>query len=74
VALEAAQNQKTVNQIAGSRHFHQTHDLDYGEVAILCRASRAFQYYENALDAAGIPYLTVAGKLKTAVSLIYCSP
>ena len=43
-------------------HLHQTHGLDYGEVAILCRASSAFQYYENALDAAGIPYLTVAGK------------
>lgn len=41
---------------------HQIHGLDYGEVAILCRASSAFQYYENALDAAGIPYLTVAGK------------
>ncbi len=40
----------------------QVHDLDYGDVAILCRASSAFQYYENALDAAGIPYLTVAGQ------------
>lgn len=43
-------------------HLHQVNGLDYGEVAILCRASSAFQYYENALDAAGIPYLTVAGK------------
>jgi len=43
-------------------HLHQAHDLDYGGVAILCRASGAFQYYENALDDAGIPYLTVAGK------------
>ena len=43
-------------------HLHQIHGLDYGVVAILCRASSAFQYYENALDAAGIPYLTVAGR------------
>lgn len=41
---------------------HQKNGLDYGGVAILCRASSAFQYYENALDNAGIPYLTVAGK------------
>jgi ATP-dependent helicase/nuclease subunit A len=41
---------------------HQESGLDYGDMAILCRASSAFQYYENALDAAGIPYLTVAGK------------
>ncbi len=36
--------------------------LDFGEMAILCRASGSFQYYENAFDAIGIPYLTVAGK------------
>lgn len=36
--------------------------IDFGDVAILCRASNAFQYYENALDAAGIPYVTVSGK------------
>lgn len=41
---------------------HRESGLDYGEMAILCRASSAFQYYEDALDAAGIPYLTVAGK------------
>ena len=41
---------------------HADHDLDYGAMAILCRGSNSFQYYENALDAAGIPYLTVAGK------------
>lgn len=41
---------------------HLDNGLDYGDMAILCRASSAFQYYENALDDAGIPYLTVAGK------------
>ncbi len=43
-------------------HLHSENGLDYGDMAILCRASNAFQYYENALDKAGIPYLTVAGK------------
>jgi len=38
------------------------HGIDFGEMAILCRASSSFQYYENAFDTAGIPYLTVAGK------------
>ena len=38
------------------------HGLDFGEMVMLCRASSSFQYYENALDEAGIPYLTVAGK------------
>lgn len=41
---------------------HFDNGLDYGDMAILCRASNAFQYYENAFDDAGIPYLTVAGK------------
>ena len=36
--------------------------LDYGDVAILCRASSAFGYYEDALDEARLPYLTVAGR------------
>jgi ATP-dependent helicase/nuclease subunit A len=34
----------------------------YGDVAILCRASTSFGAYEDALDAAGLPYLTVAGR------------
>ncbi|MGD2178243.1 MAG: UvrD-helicase domain-containing protein, partial [Anaerolineae bacterium] len=36
--------------------------LDYGDVAILCRASSAFPAYENALEEAGIPFLTIAGR------------
>ncbi|MCA9972100.1 MAG: UvrD-helicase domain-containing protein, partial [Anaerolineales bacterium] len=36
--------------------------FDYDDMAILCRTSGAFRYYEDALDAAGVPYLTVAGK------------
>ncbi len=34
----------------------------WDEVAILCRASTSFPYYESALDSAGIPFSTVAGK------------
>jgi len=36
--------------------------LSYGDVAILCRASTSFAAYEDALDRAGIPYVTVAGR------------
>jgi ATP-dependent helicase/nuclease subunit A len=36
--------------------------LDYGDVAILCRASTSFAPYENALERAGIPFLTVSGR------------
>ena len=41
---------------------HREQSLDYGDMAVLCRASGSFQYYEDAFDGAGIPYLTVAGK------------
>ncbi len=36
--------------------------LDYGDIAILCRASTSFSTYENALEAADIPYLTISGR------------
>lgn len=36
--------------------------LTYGDIAILCRASTSFAAYENALNEAGLPYLTVAGR------------
>ncbi len=36
--------------------------LRYGDMAILCRASSSFSYYEDALDEAGVPYVTVAGR------------
>lgn len=38
------------------------HRLDYGDIAILCRASRSFAPYEDALERAGVPFLTVAGR------------
>ncbi|MCD6519675.1 MAG: hypothetical protein J7M05_07105, partial [Anaerolineae bacterium] len=36
--------------------------LQYGDIAILCRGTRSFAYYENAFDEMGIPYITVAGR------------
>jgi len=36
--------------------------IDYGDVVILCRASTSFGDYEDALDEAAIPYLTVSGR------------
>ena len=36
--------------------------LNYGDVAILCRASTSFGTYEDALERAGVPFLTVAGR------------
>jgi ATP-dependent helicase/nuclease subunit A len=36
--------------------------LGYGDFAILCRASTSFGAYEDALERAGLPFLTVAGR------------
>jgi ATP-dependent helicase/nuclease subunit A len=36
--------------------------LGYGDIVILCRSGGSFAAIEDALDAAGIPYLTVAGR------------
>jgi len=36
--------------------------LNYGHVAILCRASTSFSAYEDGLERAGVPFLTVAGR------------
>ena len=39
----------------------QQRPLTYSHIAVLCRASRSFRYYEDAFEAVGVPYLTVAG-------------
>ena len=39
-----------------------TRALGYGDFAILCRASTSFGAYEDALEQAGVPFLTVAGR------------
>jgi len=40
----------------------QPRALDYGDVAILCRASTSFGTYEDGLERADVPFLTVAGR------------
>lgn len=40
----------------------QVRPLGYGDVAILCRASSSFGPYEDALERAGVRFLTVAGR------------
>ena len=40
----------------------ESRPLDYGDIAILCRATRSFAAYEDALEQAGVPFLTVAGR------------
>jgi ATP-dependent helicase/nuclease subunit A len=40
----------------------RTRPLDWGDIAILCRASSAFGSYEDALERAGVPFVTVAGR------------
>ncbi len=35
---------------------------DPGDVAILCRAATSFAAYEDALEQAGVPYITLAGR------------
>ena len=37
-------------------------ELDWGDIAILCRSSGAFATYEDVLDEANIPYLTLSGR------------
>ncbi len=36
--------------------------IQYGDIAVLCRASGSFPEFESAFEKAGIPYLTIAGK------------
>jgi ATP-dependent helicase/nuclease subunit A len=42
-------------------HAHER-PLGYGDVAVLCRSSNSFGVYEDAFNAAGVPYVTVAGR------------
>ncbi len=44
------------------RRLHGEEGVDWGQVALLFRASTAFGVYEDALERAGIPFITVAGR------------
>lgn len=41
---------------------HEKEELDWGQMVLLFRASTAFGVYEDALERAGIPFVTVAGR------------
>ena len=36
--------------------------INYGDIAVLCRAASSFSAYETAFEKVGIPYLTIAGQ------------
>lgn len=55
--------ERSAQAVAGRlRQMIAAGEIAAGDVAILCRASTAFAAYENALEAAGLPFLTVAGR------------
>jgi ATP-dependent helicase/nuclease subunit A len=59
VRLRELVEEKQVQTGEGNRN---SSPISYSDVAILCRASTSFKAYEDALERAGIPYLTVAGR------------
>lgn len=44
------------------RQLHEIEGFDWGEMALLFRAASGYTAYESALEAAGIPYITIAGQ------------
>ncbi len=44
------------------RELNEQEGFAWGDMALLFRSSTAFPVYESALEAAGIPYITVAGR------------
>ncbi|MBN1666656.1 MAG: UvrD-helicase domain-containing protein, partial [Anaerolineales bacterium] len=44
------------------QHFQAHEGFEWGDMALLFRASTAFEVYENALAASGIPFVTIAGR------------
>lgn len=55
----AARLLEILGDVSGSGAVTQ---LNYGDVAVLCRASSSFPAFEQAFEKAGIPYTTVAGQ------------
>jgi ATP-dependent helicase/nuclease subunit A len=60
----AEEGRATAAQVLANRlrELHQTEGFDYGEMALLFRSSTTFPVYESALEAANIPFVTVAGR------------
>ena len=62
---EAAAGGRAAAAQALADRLHQIHaqeDFEWSDIALLFRASTAFEIYEDALEAAGIPFVTVAGR------------
>ncbi|MCR4405316.1 MAG: UvrD-helicase domain-containing protein [Anaerolineae bacterium] len=61
---ENAEQGRQAAAAALARRLHQlrAEGFDWGEMALLFRASTAFSVYEDALERAGIPFVTVAGR------------
>jgi len=60
----AEEGRQAAAQALASR-LHELHESDgfhWGDMALLFRSSTAFSIYEYALEAAGIPFITVAGR------------
>jgi ATP-dependent helicase/nuclease subunit A len=59
---EAGRRAAAAALAARLRELREQESFAWEEVALLFRASTAFPVYEDALEAAGIPFVTVAGK------------
>jgi ATP-dependent helicase/nuclease subunit A len=66
--LGLGEDKGTGRQVAAAGLAERLHDLqrdgqiEWQDVALLFRASTAFEIYEDALEQAGIPFVTVAGR------------
>ena len=61
---ENAEEGRAAAAIALARRLRRLHErgIEWGEMALLFRASTGFPPYEDALEQAGIPFVTVAGR------------
>ncbi|MFH1632873.1 MAG: UvrD-helicase domain-containing protein [Chloroflexota bacterium] len=62
---EEAESGRGAAAAALATRLHELHtagEFEWGDMALLFRSSTAFGVYENALERAGIPFVTVAGR------------
>ena len=64
IAQTASEGRRAAADALAARlhELHETEGLTWSDVALLFRASTAFPVYEDALERAGIPFVTVAGR------------
>lgn len=60
-ALRILEARQVVDQITAWAA-DRKHPVRYGDIAVLSRSTTHFQYYENELVAAGVPYFAVRGR------------